>query len=118
MTFAVSGDAYDAFMGRFSAKLAPIFADWAGIQPGQTALDVGCGSGILTQELAGRLGPAAVSAIDPSPLVEACAARVPEADVRKGAAESLPWPDGSFDIAIAQLVIHFLDDPQAGIVAM
>jgi SAM-dependent methyltransferase len=118
MTFAVSGDAYDAFMGRFSAKLAPIFADWAGVEPGLTALDVGCGSGILTQELAARLGPAAVSAIDPSPLVEACAARLPEADVRKGAAESLPWLDGSFDIAIAQLVIHFLDDPQAGIVEM
>ena len=43
---------------------------------------------------------------------------MPESDVRKGAAESLPWPDGSFDIAIAQLVIHFLDDPQAGIVEM
>jgi SAM-dependent methyltransferase len=118
MTFAVSGDAYDNFMGRYSVPLAPMFADWAGVEPGQTALDVGCGSGILTQELAARLGPAAVSAIDPSPLVEACMVRVPDADVRKGAAEDLPWPDGTFDAALAQLVIHFLDDPVAGIVEM
>src|SRR4249920_843075 len=97
MTFAVSGDAYVSFVGRYSAKLAPLFADWAGIEAGQTALDVGCGSGILTEELAGRLGAASVSAIDPSPLVEACAARVPEADVRRGAAEDLPWLDRTFD---------------------
>ncbi len=118
MTFAVSGDAYDSFMGRYSAELAPVFADWAGIEPGQTVLDVGCGSGILTQELAARLGPAVVSAIDPSPLVEACAARVPEADVRRGAAEDLPWPDGTFDAALAQLVIHFMKDPVAGVAEM
>ena len=118
MTFAVSGDAYDNFMGRYSAPLAPLFADWAGVEPGQTVLDVGCGSGILTQELADRLGPAAVSAIDPSPLVEACMARLPEADVRNGAAEDLPWPDGTFDAALAQLVVHFLDDPVAGVAEM
>lgn len=118
MTFAVSGDAYDAFMGRYSAELAPVFADWAGVEPGQTALDVGCGSGILTEELARRLGAASVSAIDPSPLVEACTARVPDADVRRGAAEDLPWPDGTFDVALAQLVIHFLEDPVAGVAEM
>ena len=118
MTFAVSGDAYDRFMGRYSAVLAPMFVDWAGIEPGQTVLDVGCGSGILTQELAERLGAASVAAVDPSPLVEACKARVPEADVREGAAENLPWPDGTFDAALAQLVIHFLEDPVVGLAEM
>ena len=118
MTFAVSGDAYDRFMGRYSAVLAPMFVDWAGIEPGQAVLDVGCGSGILTQELAERLGAASVAAVDPSPLVEACKARVPEADVREGAAEDLPWPDGRFDAALAQLVIHFLEDPVVGLAEM
>jgi SAM-dependent methyltransferase len=118
MTFAVSGDAYDRFMGRYSAVLAPMFVDWAGIEPGQTVLDVGCGSGILTQELAERLGAASVAAVDPSPLVEACKARVPEADVREAAAENLPWPDGTFDAALAQLVIHFLEDPVVGLAEM
>jgi len=118
MSFFASGDAYDSFMGRYSVELAPVFADWAGIEHGQSVLDVGCGSGILTEELAGRVGAEAVSAIDPSPLVEACAARVPEADVRRGSAEELSWPDGTFDVALAQLVIHFLEDPVAGMAEM
>src|SRR6266498_1538105 len=105
MTFDVSGDAYDRFMGRYSRELAPVFADFAEIGLTGTVVDVGCGSGILTEELAGRL------AAEQSPLVEACAARVPGADVRRGAAEALPWPDDSFDAALAQLVLHFLDDP-------
>src|SRR5437763_8456113 len=118
MTFDVSGDAYDNFMGRFARELAPAFADFAGIGSGVSALDVGCGSGILTEELASRLGAENVAAVDPSPLAEACAARVPGADVRRGAAEALPWPEGSFDAALAQLVLHFLDDPVAGLVEM
>jgi SAM-dependent methyltransferase len=118
MTFAVSGDAYDNFMGRYSRELAPAFADFAGIERGQTAVDVGCGSGVLTKELARRLGAEAVGAADPSPLVEAAAARVPGADVRTAPAENLPWPDATFDAALAQLVIHFLDDPRAGLVEM
>ena len=117
MTFDVSGDAYDNFMGRYARELAPAFADFAGIDSGKV-LDVGCGSGILTEELATRLGPENVAAVDPSPLVEACAARVPGADVRKGAAEALPWPDNSFDAALSQLVLHFLDDPVAGLLEM
>ena len=59
-----------------------------------------------------------VAAVDPSPMVDACRARVPGADVRTGAAEALPWPNGTFDAAFAQLVLHFLDDPRAGLVEM
>ncbi len=118
MSFDVSGDAYDRFMGRYSRELAPVFADFAGVNSGLSVLDVGCGSGVLTEELAHRVCPENVSAVDPSPLVEACAARVPGADVRTGAAERLPWPDDSFDAALAQLVIHFLDDPVVGVAEM
>jgi SAM-dependent methyltransferase len=118
MAFDVSGEAYDTFMGRYARALAPAFADFAGIRSGHTVLDVGCGSGILTEELARRLGPANVAAADPSPLVEACARRVPQADVRTAPAEALPWPDGSFDAALAQLVLHFLEDPVAGLAEM
>jgi SAM-dependent methyltransferase len=118
MTFDVSGNAYDNFMGRYSVALAPPFADFGGIEPGQTAVDVGCGSGILTVELARRLGPEAVAAADPAPLLEATKARLPEADVRTAPAEDLPWEDGTFDAALAQLVIHFLDDPAAGLAEM
>lgn len=95
-----------------------MFADFAGVEAGLTALDVGCGSGVLTEELARRVGPANVAGIDPSPLLDACAERVPGADLRKGKAEALPWPDDAFHAALAQLVIHFLDDPGAGVAEM
>jgi SAM-dependent methyltransferase len=117
MTFDVSGSAYDRFMGRYARELAPPFADFAGVGDGKV-LDVGCGSGVLTEELARRVGEENVAAVDPSPMVEACRVRVPGADVRSASAENLPWPDGTFDVALAQLVLHFLDDPRAGLAEM
>jgi SAM-dependent methyltransferase len=105
-------------MGRYSRRLAPAFADFAGVEAGQRVLDVGCGSGVLTEELADRLGAEQVSGVDPSPLLAACAERVPGAELKQGKAEALPWPDDSFDAAIAQLVIHFMDDPAAGVSEM
>jgi SAM-dependent methyltransferase len=115
-TFLISDEAYDRFMGRYSVPLAAAFADAAGVTAGQRVLDVGCGPGGLTAELAGRLGPDNVFAIDPSePFVEACRRRNPGVDVRAGRAESLPYADGEFDLALAQLVLHFVTD--AGAVA-
>jgi SAM-dependent methyltransferase len=119
MTFAVSGDAYDRYMGRYSRKLAPRLADFASIEPDSRALDVGCGPGALTAELARRLGAGSVVAADPSEsFVAACAHRVPGADVRAAPAESLPWPDDSVDAALAQLVVNFLEEPAAGLTEM
>ena len=111
-TFATSGDAYDAFMGRYSRSLAPLFADSARIVPGQTVLDVGCGPGALTAELIDRLGIDEVRAFDPSPsFVEACAMRFPGVDVRIGRAEEIPFATDSVDAALSQLVMHFVSDP-------
>jgi len=118
MSFDVSGNAYDRFMGRYSRELAPAFADLARVEAGQRVLDVGCGSGVLTEELAGRLGADHVAGADPSPLLEACADRVPGADLKRAGAEQLPWPDDSFDAALAQLVVHFMDDVEGGIAEM
>jgi SAM-dependent methyltransferase len=116
VTFLVPAEAYGRFMGRFSEPLAAVFADACGVRPGQRVLDVGCGPGALTAELVRRLGPDAVTAIDPSPpFVEAAAARFPRVDVRTGTAEDLPFADASFDAALAQLVVHFMADPVAGL---
>ncbi|MFK5645235.1 class I SAM-dependent methyltransferase [Ornithinimicrobium sp. LYQ121] len=109
-TFTAGGDAYDAFMGRYAVPLAPLFADVAGVTPGQRALDVGCGTGALTGELVRRLGAHRVTGCDPSPLLEACRARHPGVDLRAGTAEDLPYDDGSLDLAVAQLVLHFVTD--------
>ena len=116
MSFDVSADAYDRFMGRYSASLSPQLADLAGVAAGQRAVDVGCGSGMLTAELVARLGAGAVAAIDPSaPFVEAIGARFPGVDVRRGTAEDLPFEDGEFDAALSQLVVHFMRDAVQGL---
>src|SRR5580692_2275835 len=104
------------FMGKYSEPLAARFADLAGIRSGQRVLDVGCGPGALTAQLASRTGPDAVSAVDPSPsFAAAVRERLPGVDVRLAAAEKLPFPEGAFDAALAQLVVHFMADPVAGL---
>src|SRR5437764_952674 len=103
-------------MGRYSVHLAPQFADLAGVSDAQRGLDVGCGPGALTSELVARLGPDAVTAVDPSEsFVEAARERHPGVDVRLAAAEDLPFDGGQFDAALAQLVVHFMADPVAGL---
>jgi SAM-dependent methyltransferase len=116
MTFDVAAERYDQFMGRFSRLLAPQMADLAGLVAGQRAIDVGSGPGALTSELVRRLGADHVAAVDPSaPFVAAAAERHPGVDVRQASAEELPFPDATFDAALAQLVVHFMSDPVAGL---
>ncbi len=79
-------------------------------------LDVGCGPGALTAELVKRLGEEAVAAVDPSePFVEAVRERHPGVAVERAAAEKLPFGEQAFDAALAQLVVHFMADPVAGL---
>jgi SAM-dependent methyltransferase len=119
VSFFVAADAYDRFMGRYSRLLSPQMAGLASIAPGQRVLDVGCGPGALTAELVGRLGAESVTAVDPSePFVAAARERHPGVDVRRAAAEHLPFPDDAFDAALAQLVVHFMSDPVAGLTEM
>lgn len=116
MSFDVAAESYDRFMGAWSRPLAPQLANLASIRPGQRVLDVGCGPGSLTAELVSRLGAQSVSAVDPSEsFVAAARERHPGVDVRKAQAESLPFSDGAFDAALAQLVVHFMADPIAGL---
>ncbi len=116
MSFAVPADAYDRFMGRYSRSLAPLLADFAGVRRGQRVLDVGCGPGALTGELVARLGPDAVAGVDPSePFVAAARERYPRVDIRRAAAEELPFSDSEFDVVLASLVVHFMADPIAGL---
>lgn len=109
--------AYDKFMGRFSTRLAPVFADFAGVESGNRVLDVGAGTGALTAELVRR--ETDVAAVEPSPEFAATLQqRFPGIDARQGAAEELPWPDESFDAALAQLVVAFMSDAPAGVAEM
>jgi SAM-dependent methyltransferase len=116
VSFDVPADAYDHFMGIHSRQLSPQLVELAGIARGDRVLDVGCGPGALTTELVDRLGAKSVAAVDPSePFVAAAIQRHPEVDVRRAAADALPFPDGSFDASLAQLVVHFMPDPVSGL---
>ncbi len=116
MSFEAPADAYDDFMGRYARPLARPFADFAGVGPGLRVLDVGSGPGALTETLAQLVGPESVAAAEPSPaFAVACAERFPDADVREAPAEQLPWDDETFDVALSQLVVNFMDDPAAGL---
>ena len=116
MTFDVAASSYDRFMGVYSALLAPQLADLAGVAAGQRVLDVGAGPGALTAELVARVEARAVSAVEPSAsFADALRERLPDVDVRQGVAEALPYDDDEFDAALAQLVVHFMRDPLAGL---
>jgi SAM-dependent methyltransferase len=119
VSFDVGADAYASFMGRYSEPLAAAFAALLDVRHGQQALDVGCGPGALTAELVRLLGATAVAAVDPSEsFVAAVRARLADVDVQRAAAERLPFDDNRFDIAAAQLVVHFMTDPVAGLTEM
>jgi SAM-dependent methyltransferase len=117
MAMFESDAAYDAFMGRYSVRLAPQFADFAGVGAGMTVVDVGAGTGALCAELVRR--GATVAAAEPAEaFVAALHDRLPEVDARLAPAEELPWPDDTFDAALAQLVLTFMSDAPAGVAEM
>jgi SAM-dependent methyltransferase len=114
--FGSTAGHYERFMGRYTEPLARALADEVEVADGMRVVDVGCGPGGLTTELAARVGADRVAAIDPAPqYVAACAERHPGADVREGVAEELPWKDDTFDAALSCLVIAFMTDPDAGV---
>jgi SAM-dependent methyltransferase len=93
--------------------------DLAGVRTGQRVLDVGSGPGALTAELVARVGASKVVAVDPSAsFVEAVGARYPGIEALLASADRLPFADDSFDATLAQLVVHFMPDPVAGLIEM
>src|SRR6187397_528085 len=108
--------AYDRHIGRYGRALARELIAAAGVRSGGRAVDVGCGPGALTAELAAVLGAESVAAVDPSqPFADACGRRVPGVQVEVAAAEALPFADAAFDHALAQLVVNFMREPRAGV---
>lgn len=115
---ARGADKYDAYMGRWSRRLAPMFLDFAGLATGERVLDVGCGTGSLTFALMHRANLAAVEAIDfEEPFVEAARERNsdPRIHFQKADACNLPYANSEFDRVLSMLVLHFVSDPKRAI---
>ena len=109
------GQAYERMMGRWSHLVGEKFLDWLDAPKGLRWIDVGCGNGAFTEVLIARCAPAAVTGIDPSDQQIAYARErqsVKLARFRVAQAQSLPFPDNSFDAAAMALVISFVTDPQ------
>jgi SAM-dependent methyltransferase len=114
-TFRVAAETYDRHVGRYAHALGSALIEFGAIEPGMRALDVGCGPGALTGQLAQRLGNANVRGAEPSaPFAEACRQRV-GVEVVSASAEALPFEDGAFDATLSQLVVNFMSDAAAGV---
>jgi ubiquinone/menaquinone biosynthesis C-methylase UbiE len=103
----------------FKERTEPLI-DFAEITPGNTVLDVGCGTGILTRDAWHRMGRnGAVTGIDRSEGMIGTARRVaPDIDWQVGQAEALPFDDGSFDQVISQFALMFFEDREKGLAEM
>ncbi|MCW2742280.1 MAG: putative methyltransferase, S-Adenosyl-L-methionine (SAM)-MTase protein [Blastococcus sp.] len=108
-----SGQSYESYVGRWSRLVAPVFLSWLAVPAGARWLDVGSGTGALTQAVLDQCAPRAVIGVEPSaPFREYAQARVtdPRASFLPGNAQALPVDDGAVDVAISGLVLNFVPD--------
>lgn len=116
-----AGEAYEPYVGRWSRLVARDFIDWLALPSDARWLDVGCGTGVLTQTILAQAAPASVTGIDPSERFIDYARRhtpQPRASFRTGSAETLPFSDHLFDAVVAGLVLNFVPSPERALAEM
>jgi SAM-dependent methyltransferase len=104
-------DAYERFVGRWSRQVSREFVAWLNVAPQRHWLDVGCGTGALSQAILDRGDPAFVLGVDPSAeFLAHTRERItdPRARFEVGDARALPAGDGQFDAVVAGLVLNFV----------
>lgn len=115
------GAAYESYVGRWSRAVAVAFIDWLALPAQRRWLDVGCGTGALTEIILARAAPLGVAGIDSSEGFLAHARRHLQdsrATFQSGNAEAMPFPDGTFDAAVCGLVLNFVAHPEKAIAEM
>jgi SAM-dependent methyltransferase len=115
-----SGEPYEAYVGRWSRRVAPLFLRWLGVEPGRQWLDVGCGTGALCAAIMARCAPGSLTGIDPSEGFLACAQAClgGRAKLIHGSATALPLADASVDVVVSGLVLNFIADAPAAVAEM
>jgi SAM-dependent methyltransferase len=115
------GAAYEPYVGRWSRLVARDFLEWLDQAPEARWLDVGCGTGALTQTILESRAPSHVSGVDPSEgYLDVAREQVadPRATFKLGDARELPVEDESVDLAVSGLVLNFIPDPGSGLAEM
>ena len=108
-----ASDAYEAYMGRWSRRIAPQFLSWLAPKVNSSWIDVGCGTGVLCQSIVAGFQPKSVLGVDPSSkFIETAHTRIQDEcfDGQVGNAGSLDCPDETFDYAVSGLVLNFVPD--------
>ena len=116
-----NASSYDKYMGRWSARLAPLFAKFAGVRDGERVLDVGCGTGALIQAVITLSSGCEVVGIDPVPgFITYARQRFAGAGIAldQGSAFELPYSDSSFDRSLSMLVLHLIATPEKAVSEM
>ena len=104
-------DAYERYMGRWSHRIAPMFLDWIGAQPGKSWADLGCGTGELSAQIAETCAPQLLHGVDTSqPFVEFAANRVASGTFTVGDATETELTASTFDYAVSALVLNFIPE--------
>jgi len=115
-----SGESYERYMGRWSRRVAQRYLDWLGAPADAAWLDLGCGTGALTQSILARCKPRSIVAVDQSAdFVAHARAATSDEYVRMrfevADAQKLPLPDASVDVAASALVLNFVSDRVAAL---
>jgi SAM-dependent methyltransferase len=108
-----AGESYDAYMGRWSRRIAPLFLDRLAASEGLNWLDVGCGTGALSEAILARCAPARLVGVDASPGFISRAREIirdPRASFLIGDAQELPVGSAAFDLVVSGLVLNFIPD--------
>jgi len=117
----VSGAAYEPYVGRWSRLVAREFVAWLAIPPGARWLDIGCGTGVLSQTILDVASPREITGIDPSEGYITFArqqVRDRRVSFRLGDAQALPQAPASYDAVVAGLVLNFVPQPSCAIAEM
>jgi len=103
------GDSYEYFMGRWSSVMAIQFLQWLNMPSGKSWLDIGCGTGALSEAIEKYMSPVDLSGIDQSTgYIERAKQRISKnQNFITGDVDNLPFDDQKFDVVVSGLALNF-----------